>query len=191
MNLKRIKIISIIVVFLLAFPLHFLYDWWPNTFTAIFFPVNESIWEHMKLLFDGFLLCGILEFILLKHFDLHIHNFLFSIFAGAFFSIILYLIFYLPLYYTFGESMFLNLSIMLISIIIIELLQLWIWKQSSISYLDYPSIVMMIASYILFAYLTFYPPKVDLFYDKMEEKYGISYYRVQTQKMIYFLTNKL
>lgn len=36
--------------------LHFLYDLWPNALTAILAPVNESVWEHLKLLFWPFLL---------------------------------------------------------------------------------------------------------------------------------------
>ena len=36
--------------------LHFLYDLWPNPLTAVFAPVNESVWEHLKLLFWPFLL---------------------------------------------------------------------------------------------------------------------------------------
>ena len=35
--------------------LHFVYDWWPNALTAIFTPVNESVWEHLKLLFWPYL----------------------------------------------------------------------------------------------------------------------------------------
>lgn len=35
--------------------LHFLYDLWPNALTAVFAPVNESVWEHLKLLYWPFL----------------------------------------------------------------------------------------------------------------------------------------
>ncbi len=35
--------------------LHFLYDLWPNALTAILAPVNESVWEHLKLLYWPFL----------------------------------------------------------------------------------------------------------------------------------------
>lgn len=35
--------------------LHFLYDVWPNALTAVFAPVNESVWEHLKLLYWPFL----------------------------------------------------------------------------------------------------------------------------------------
>ena len=31
--------------------LHFLFDWFPNPVTALFSPVRESIWEHVKLIY--------------------------------------------------------------------------------------------------------------------------------------------
>ena len=42
--------------------LHFLYDWLPVPLVGLFAPVNESVWEHLKLLFwnvlaAGFVLC--------------------------------------------------------------------------------------------------------------------------------------
>ena len=43
--------------------LHFLYDWsGQNPVIGAFSAVNESIWEHMKLLFFPMLLFGILEY---------------------------------------------------------------------------------------------------------------------------------
>ena len=30
---------------------HFLYALWPNALTALIAPVNECVWEHLKLLF--------------------------------------------------------------------------------------------------------------------------------------------
>ena len=59
MTLKRTRIISTIGIFLLCFSFHFIYDWIPNYITAIFFPVNESIWEHMKLLFSATIFYGV------------------------------------------------------------------------------------------------------------------------------------
>ena len=40
--------------------LHFLYDLLPSPVTAIFSPVNESVWEHLKLLYWPMLLAGVL-----------------------------------------------------------------------------------------------------------------------------------
>lgn len=41
--------------------LHFLYDWTGNTVIALFSGVNESTWEHMKLLFFPMFLFAIVE----------------------------------------------------------------------------------------------------------------------------------
>ncbi len=39
--------------------LHFLYDWLPNPITAVFSPVRESLWEHVKIVFWPLLLAGV------------------------------------------------------------------------------------------------------------------------------------
>ena len=43
---------------LLGVLLHFLYDWFPNPITAVFSPVRESLWEHVKIVFWPLLLAG-------------------------------------------------------------------------------------------------------------------------------------
>lgn len=51
-QLKRLTVIGIIFVVVLGIISHFVYEWSGNLFLAgFFFPVNESIWEHMKLIF--------------------------------------------------------------------------------------------------------------------------------------------
>ncbi len=50
--LKRYTIIGIVFVLITGTLAHFLYDWTErNHIVGLFTPVNESIWEHMKLLF--------------------------------------------------------------------------------------------------------------------------------------------
>ncbi len=41
---------------LLGTALHFLYDVWPTELVSVFAPINESVWEHLKLLFWPMLL---------------------------------------------------------------------------------------------------------------------------------------
>lgn len=38
---------------------HFFYRWLPLPIVGLFFPMNESVWEHLKLLFFPTLLAGI------------------------------------------------------------------------------------------------------------------------------------
>ena len=52
---KRQLIITWLAALLAGFVLHFLYQWQPNAVTALFSPVNESLWEHIKLVFWPFL----------------------------------------------------------------------------------------------------------------------------------------
>lgn len=51
-NLKKYTIIGIIWGLIAGTLSHFLYDWTKNNYIVGFFtPVNESVWEHIKLLF--------------------------------------------------------------------------------------------------------------------------------------------
>ena len=52
---KRQLILTCIAAILAGCVLHFLYQWLPNAVTALFSPVNESLWEHVKLVFWPFL----------------------------------------------------------------------------------------------------------------------------------------
>lgn len=51
-QLKRYTITGTLLVILLGTISHFFYDWSNNNFiVGLFAPVNESTWEHMKLIF--------------------------------------------------------------------------------------------------------------------------------------------
>ncbi|MBQ8038644.1 MAG: hypothetical protein IJ274_01990 [Lachnospiraceae bacterium] len=51
-KLKWFCLIGAIVTILVGIISHFVYEWSGNNFlVGLFFPVNESIWEHMKLIF--------------------------------------------------------------------------------------------------------------------------------------------
>ena len=88
MSLKKVKFISGLGIFILCFFSHFMYTWFPNTLFSIFFPVNESIWEHMKMLFTSILIFSVFEYFILKKNEIWHHNFLISVFVSGFLGII-------------------------------------------------------------------------------------------------------
>lgn len=56
-QLKLFTIVGIIFVLITGSLAHFLYQWTNNNFIiGLFTPVNESVWEHMKLIFFPMLL---------------------------------------------------------------------------------------------------------------------------------------
>ena len=175
MSLKKIKIIGIITIFALSFLYHFLYEWFPNPIFSILFPVNESIWEHMKLLYTGILSWGLIEIILLKENKINYNNYPYQLFLTAFTSIIIYLILYLPIYNLIGEKIIISIFLLLIVIILEQMLSYYLLNQKKENdILSKISIILIIIFYMILLNLTYDPPKNYIFYDTVENKYGIN-----------------
>ena len=113
--MKQYKIIAIFGIFTLCFISHFAYGILPNFIFSILFPVNESIIEHMKIIFTSYLLYGLIDYFLIKKYKPN--NFVLQLFLVPLISIVLYLIIYIPLFNNFGEKMFISISLLFIIII--------------------------------------------------------------------------
>ena len=170
--MKKVKIIYVIFLFLLAFIWHFVYQLFPNFITSLFFPVNESIWEHLKIIYGTFVFGSIFEKYLLKRFNIKYHNFNIEIFIKAFFGVILYLIIYLPLYFIIGENIVVSIFLLLVIYIIMEIIGTKILKSPELNINVLP-ILTIILGYFLFFILTYYPPHCFLFFDFRRLLYGI------------------
>ena len=59
-RLSKAALITFVVATLAGSCLHFVYALWPNGLTALLAPVNESLWEHVKILYWPCLLSGLL-----------------------------------------------------------------------------------------------------------------------------------
>lgn len=92
-NLKYI-LISSIIVFAICFPAHFAFDFLQSDLVAIFFPTNESIFQHMKMIFTSFLIFYIVLFVIRKKF--HFENILLSNLIASISCITIFLIIYIP-----------------------------------------------------------------------------------------------
>ena len=175
MDLKKVKIISIFGMFILCFLTHFLYNFFPNTLFSIFFPVNESIWEHMKMMTSSILIWSILEYFLYKKFRINHNNFVLSLFLELILSIVIFLIIYLPIYHFTGSIFILNLIVLFISIYFVNIISYYILSLR-ILHKELLGVVGIILLYIIFGILTYNPPFNYIFFDKMENKYGINIY---------------
>lgn len=171
--MKKTRIYAVIGIFLLSFLCHFVFDFFPCILTSIFFPINESIWEHMKILFTATLLYGIIDHIILTKKNISFNNFLLQLFASAFLAIPIFLIIYLPVHYLFGEFLPLTLVLMLITYIICQYISYKILNFRDIPLLNQLSIILIIIMYIIFTYLTYYPFESYIFYDTTKGIYGI------------------
>ena len=173
MNLKTIKLIATINIFIISFIAHFAYNFLPNTLTSILIPVNESIFEHMKIIFTSTLLYGLIDYTLLKLNNIKFNNFIFQLFFTSFISIPIFLIIYLPIRFIIGEYLILTLLLLFITYLISSIISYNILKSISIPILNIISIPLIILIYLIFSYFTYNPPKNFFFLDTLTNSYGI------------------
>ena len=171
--MRKVKIIGVFVIFLLSFASHFMYEWIPNTLFSIIFPVNESIWEHMKLLVTPLLIFSLIEYIIYKKKDINYNNFILSYSISMLLGIIIYLIIYLPIHYIFGHNSIFAIVLLFLVFIIIEIISYYVMRYKDIKYGNIVGFCLIIMMYIIFGYLTYYPIEIDLFYDTSKNIYGI------------------
>ena len=172
MNLKKVKLISVISIFLLSFFFHQLYEWLPNTILAFLLPVNESIWEHLKLIFFTITCWSLFESLLLK--NVKHNNFLLATLINALTTTIIFTIIYLPIYKLIGYNHFITLLIYFITLIIGQYISYYILNMNTTySKLNKIAPLLILLIIIIFGYLSFKPLKIPLFYDEYQNKYGI------------------
>ena len=154
--------------------LHFLYDWTGQCILiAPFSAVNESIWEHMKLLFFPMLLFSSVEYLFLGE---RIPNFWFTKAVGTLAGLIL-----IPaLFYTwngvFGSSPhWVNISIFFVAAAAVYALECRLFElgKGRGRFLQGASLLLLLAFALVFILWTYTPPDLPLFRDPVTGGYGI------------------
>ena len=171
-KLIKTRIIAVFGIFLLSFPSHFIYNLFPNILFSFFFPINESIFEHLKILFTSTIIYGLFDYLLLKKEQIKVNNFSFNLFLSSTLSILIFLLLYLPIYYIIGEFLPVTLLLMILTYSLCQLISYYILSTKKIPYLNTLSILFIILIYLNFIILTYSPPKEDLFKDPITNTYG-------------------
>lgn len=169
-NLKRYTIIGIIFVLVIGTLAHFLYDWTGNNhIIGLFMPINESIWEHMKLLFFPMLLYSLIMVLKFRR--------KYSCITSALCFGILIGTFLIPLfYYTYTSILGKNIFILDISTFVLStIIAFWLSYKFTIScYLESYTSLLCIMVCILFAcflIFTYSHPNTTVFQDPTNQKF--------------------
>lgn len=171
--MKKIKIVGVFISFILAIIFHFIYGWVPNSVISVIAPVNESIWEHMKLIVTPSIIFSIFEYFIYKKKDIEFNNFILSYAISSILGIIVYLLLYIPLNDIFGHKAYIAISLLFLILIIVQIVSYYIMNKSNIKHSSDVGILLILIIYFAFGYLTYHPPKINLFYDYMNKGYGI------------------
>ena len=173
MTFKKWKIFSPIIIFILCSLVHFGYDILPNFITSIFFPVNESIYEHMKMIYTSILLFSLIEYFVIRKMNWILYNKGINPFISGLVNIFSFLIIYLPLKSIINENMIITFIILFISNIITAYTSYHILIHKKLID-DRLGLFLTLFLYVPFTYFTYNPIHIELFYDTKNKLYGIS-----------------
>lgn len=162
------------VVCLLGTLGHFLYEWTgENRTVGAFFAVNESTWEHMKLLYVPYFF-----YILVECFSLarEMENFLSAKAAGALSGTLAIPLIYYSLSGIFGKlPEWAGISIFFLSAAIAFMVSHRIMKRDLLrgGAWQGAGFLLLWALLILFVWCTFHPPALPIFRDPVTGLYGM------------------
>lgn len=172
-------VIGCVGTIILGIIFHFAYDISSNSFIiGLFFPVNESIWEHLKLVLAPITIFALIYSSIYTNQKHILNNFWYYIAISIIISTII-----IPLSHYAYKSIFktipdfINIIIYIISIIISFY---YLYRKISLEYI-YPNsenknstgILTITILYLVFIAFTIYPPKLELFRDPITDTFGI------------------
>ena len=152
--------------------LHFLYDWLGEAvWVAPFSGVNESTWEHMKLLFWPMLLFAIVE----SFFFRDRADFWCVKLRGILLGIILIPVIFYTYNGVIGRSPdWINIAIFFISAAAAYIYETHLFKSERVNgRLPRRAIVALVLIALLFVVFTFRTPEIGIFKDPLTGTYGI------------------
>ena len=167
-SFRNFQIASAIFVIILGTILHFTFVWsGENKIVGIFSAVNESTWEHLKLIFYPMLITTI------------VGNYIFDekVICAKLVGVITAMLFTVTFFYTYTGIIgtnyaILNIASFVVSVILGEYITNRIYEKNIPCNSNIATIIWIIIllSFVIF---TFNPPQINLFKDPITAMYGI------------------
>ena len=173
-RLIKIQIIVILFSLIVGTLLHFTYEWsGENKIVGSFSAVNESVWEHLKLVFYPMLIATIVEYFFVKN---DTNNYIEAKTIGIFTAIAFIVITFFTYSGIIGTSIIvIDILIFIISIILGEYVSYKLMKREDESSVttEVLSVIILTFLFLCFVIFTYLPPEVNLFRDVTTGIYGI------------------
>lgn len=171
-NLSLWRFAGFSLVSLAGTLLHFLYDWTNGSiFVAPFSAVNESTWEHMKLLYFPLLVFAIIQRGFFKEYE----NFWYVKLIGAALGLASIPVLFYTYNGAFGKSPdWVNIAIFFVSVAIVFSVETYLFRNDLLCHKK-NKIAFFVLCFIgvLFIAFTFITPSIPIFMDPLTEEYGI------------------
>ena len=148
---------------------HYVYNILSFDIIAIIFPTNESIFQHMKMIFTSFFIFYLILFFMKRRFKYN--NIFLTNIISVLVSIIFFLSIYLIIRFRFGEIMIVTFILLFISIMLGQALSYNFLKKDNDASLNMLSLIIIVITFIIMGYFTFNPLHNDMFWDSEHETY--------------------
>lgn len=176
-TLKRSFYFGILFIGLLGIPMHFLYSLTGDSpLVAFIAPVNESVWEHLKLAVLPSIIWWSLSYILInKKTSILFSRWFFAFVVALVVCPLVIVSFYYSYTGAFGvHSIALDMFSYFLGVTIAQLTAMHIYKYARInSFLFYLSAIVFTLFMIALIVFTYNPPLLPLFKDSVTGGYGI------------------
>ena len=171
---KKLLLISFILLpILFAFITHSLYEILPFPLLVIYFPINESIFEHLKLTFTPLIFTYLIYYLFFR-ISIDKARFLTSLNLSIITSSITMLIlYYIYKQITKEDLIYINITITIICIIIGQFIGLFSYKFNY-SWKEEISIMVLLLITTIYLFLTLNPPHLKFFLDETKNSYGLT-----------------
>lgn len=166
------QIISFIIVCTIGTLLHFTFEWsGNNVMIAWFSSTNESTFEHLKLVFYPMLIMTIIGYFYIGK---YLKNYLCAKTLGIFYAISFIVIFFYTYTGIIGKNFaFLDIGSFFFAVLIGEYTAFKKMFSFDNNCKKSVSIIALIILLICFILFTYFPPKINLFKDPVNNEYGI------------------
>lgn len=173
-SLFRYSLSGFIFVSILGSLCHFIYKWSGyNIAAALLCPVNESVWEHLKLLFFPYLIWSIAEHRMLLQENQNLKGFIMSKLIGVVAGMAVIVSFFYTYTGALGKSVeIVNILSFFLGVGAAFSIDSLLIKQNRLKY-DNLAIAGFISIAAVFIIFTFAPPLIPLFKDPITSVYGI------------------
>lgn len=149
--------------------LHFTFNWSNRSvIVGIFSAINESVWEHIKLLLTPIFFCSFISFLL------NIENNFFIVFVELVLSIVLIILFYEIKQNVFKDkfNLFYILSFY-ITCFIVSFANCYLKRFNIPTIVNSVSLLLVLLIFAMYLTFSIFPPKNKYFKDPITGKYGI------------------
>ena len=165
-DIKKWTIAGVIFTIIIGSLLHFVYEWsGKNAIVGIFSPINESTWEHLKMLFWPAVVFSIVEFLFIgKHYKNYITGRAVALFVG--------ILMIITLFYTYTGVLGTHYTVIDIAIFVISvIISFYVGYRITVSrnkvngLISFAAFVSIALLVFAFVYFTGNPAKIPLFKD--------------------------